>query len=67
VNPLVGYPPLAVAVPTPEVTVSDRVRTPDGHVGEVIGFYRAEQDAVLVRFDSGDRRQYLSADLWLLG
>jgi hypothetical protein len=49
------------------VTVSDRVRTPDGHVGEVIGFYRAEQDAVLVRFDSDDRRQYLSADLWLLG
>ena len=62
-NPLVGYPPLADAVPIREVRRSDRVRVPDGRVGEVIGFYRAEEDAALVRLDSGDTRKYVRGDL----
>jgi len=63
VNPLVGYPPLADAVPIRGVRRSDRVRAPDGRVGEVIGFYRAEEDAALVRLDSGDTRKYVRGDL----
>ena len=62
-NPLVGYPPLAAAVTTWEVRRSDRVRAPDGRVGQVIGFYRAEEDAALVRLDSGDTRKYVRGDL----
>ena len=62
-NPLVGYPPLADAVPTPEIRRFDRVRVPDGRVGQMIGFYRAEEDAALVRLDSGDTRKYVRGDL----
>jgi hypothetical protein len=38
------------------------VCAPDGRVGEVIGFYRAEEDAALVRRDSGDTRKYVRGE-----
>ena len=64
-NPLVGYPPLADAVP--DVARHDRVRVPDGRIGEVIGFYRTEDEHLLVLLGSiGESRRYLRADLLLL-
>jgi hypothetical protein len=46
-----------------KVAPRDLVRIPDGSVGKVIGFYRTDKVAVLVRLDSGDRRQYVPAEL----
>jgi hypothetical protein len=50
----------------PEAEANDhtaRVRTPDGRVGQVIGFYRRDQVTVVVLFDSGDSGQFLHAQL----
>jgi hypothetical protein len=41
----------------------DRVRVPDGRVGEVIGFYRGEDETVLIRLGAGDSGRYVPADL----
>jgi hypothetical protein len=46
-----------------KVAPHDLVRIPDGSVAKVIGFYRTDKVAVLVRLDSGDRRQYVPAEL----
>jgi hypothetical protein len=43
-----------------------RVRVPDGRIGEVIGFYREEDEPVLVLFVSGDSQRYGRADLRLI-
>ena len=43
-----------------------RVRVPDGRIGEVIGFYRADDEPMLVLFDTGDSRRYSRADLRLI-
>ncbi len=45
------------------VAPHDLVRIPDGRVGRVIGFYRTDKVAVLVRLQSGDRRRYVPAEL----
>jgi hypothetical protein len=52
------FPPEAEAI-----DLYDRVRTPDGRVGQVIGFYRRDQVTVVVLFDSGDSGQFLHAQL----
>jgi hypothetical protein len=44
----------ASARPSRPIAGHDRVRLPDGRVGEVIGFYRTVDEALLIRFDSGD-------------
>jgi hypothetical protein len=44
----------------------DHVRVPDGRIGEVIGFYREEDEPMLVLFTSGDTRRYGRADLRLI-
>ena len=41
----------------------DRVRVPDGRVGEVIGFYRTEDEALLIRFESGDSGRVRALDV----
>ena len=56
-NQLVASPPLAV---------HDRVRVSGGRVGEVIGFYRNDDDLVLIRFEDGESRPYARADVCLL-
>ncbi len=43
----------------------DRVRVPDGRIGEVIGFYREDNEPMLVLLDEGARR-YLRANLRLV-
>ncbi len=54
-------------VPAPDelraVARHDRVRVPDGRIGEVIGFYREEDEPILVLFKSGDTGRYRRADL----
>ena len=45
----------------------DHVRVPDGRIGEVIGFYRGEDEPVmLVVFCSGATDRYSCADLRLV-
>jgi hypothetical protein len=45
----------------------DRVLVPDGRTGEVIGFYRGDDDErMLVLFDSGGTQRYVRGDLRLL-
>jgi hypothetical protein len=39
------------------------VSVPDGRNGEVIGFYRRENDSVLVRFASGESAEFLTPDV----
>jgi hypothetical protein len=46
---------------------SDHVRVPDGRIGEVVGFYRGEEEPMmLVVFGSGDSNRYCRADLRLI-
>ena len=44
----------------------DHVRVPDGRIGEVIGFYRDEDEPILVLFISGDTKRFRRADLRLI-
>jgi hypothetical protein len=58
----------SAACPTPTLDVlpvapHDYVRVPDGRVGEVIGFYRTADEAVLVRFAAGQSERYGRAHL----
>jgi hypothetical protein len=42
------------------------VTVPGGRVGEVVGFYRRAQEAVVVLFSSGETEEFLSAEVELL-
>jgi hypothetical protein len=55
------YPPALGDGPT--VGRYDRVRVPDGRTGEVLGFYCAEDERMLVLFDTGGSWRYLRAEL----
>jgi hypothetical protein len=49
---------------TPEtIDAHDRVRVPDGRVGEVIGFYRRQDESVVVLFSSGRTDEFLTSDV----
>lgn len=41
----------------------DRVRVPDGRIGEVIGFYRRQHESVVVLFSSGRSDEFLTTDV----
>jgi hypothetical protein len=41
----------------------DHVRVPDGRVGKVIGFYRRDVEAVLVKFPSGETGEFLTSEM----
>ena len=45
------------------IDAHDRVRVPDGRVGEVIGFYRREHESVVVLFSSGCSGEFLTRDV----
>lgn len=45
------------------IDAHDRVRVPDGRVGEVIGFYRREYESVVVLFSSGRSGEFLTTDV----
>lgn len=45
------------------IDAHDRVRVPDGRVGEVIGFYCREQESVVVQFASGRSSEFLTTDV----
>jgi hypothetical protein len=45
------------------IDTHDRVRVPDGRIGEVIGFYRREQESVVVLFPSGRSHEFPTADV----
>jgi hypothetical protein len=50
--------------PVPEtIDAHDRVRVPDGRVGEVIGFYRRQHESVVVLFSSGVADEFLTTDV----
>lgn len=49
-------------VPEP-IDAHDRVRVPDGRVGEVIGFYRRQHESVVVLFSSGRSDEFLTTDV----
>ena len=59
-----GVPHLFDGVP--KVEWRSRVRVPDGRIGKVIGFYRRENDSVLVRFGSGETAEFLTPEVELL-
>jgi hypothetical protein len=64
-TPLLGYPPLATAA-VPQLRRGDLVRAPDQRVGQVVGFYRNDEDLVLVLIEDGDSRRCARGDLRLL-
>jgi hypothetical protein len=45
------------------IDAQDRVRVPDGRIGKVIGFYRRQDESVLVQFSSGTSSEFLMADV----
>jgi hypothetical protein len=45
------------------IDAHDRVRVPDGRVGEVIGFYRRQNESVVVLFSSGSSGEFLTSDV----
>jgi hypothetical protein len=45
------------------IDAHDRVRVPDGRVGEVIGFYRRQHETVVVLFSSGSSDEFLTSDV----
>ena len=45
------------------IDAHDRVRVPDGRIGEVIGFYRRQHESVVVLFSSGRSAEFLTADV----
>jgi hypothetical protein len=45
------------------IDAHDRVRVPDGRVGEVIGFYRRQAESVVVLFASGLADEFLTTDV----
>jgi hypothetical protein len=45
------------------IDTHDRVRVPDGRIGEVIGFYRRQHESVVVLFSSGRSDEFLTSDV----
>lgn len=45
------------------IDAHDRVRVPDGRIGEVIGFYRRQHESVVVLFGSGRTDEFLTSDV----
>jgi hypothetical protein len=45
------------------IDAHDRVRVPDGRVGEVIGFYRRQDESVVVLFSTGRSDEFLTTDV----
>ena len=41
------------------IVCHDRVRVPDGRIGQVTGFYRRKDESVVVTFPSGESDQFL--------
>jgi hypothetical protein len=60
-----GYRRVAL-VDSQALHCDDRVLVPDGRTGEVIGFYRGDDERMLVLFDSGGTQRYVRGDLRLL-
>jgi hypothetical protein len=47
------------------IDAHDRVRVPDGRIGEVIGFYRRQHESVVVLFATGRSDEFLTSDVKL--
>lgn len=47
------------------IDAHDRVRVPDGRIGEVIGFYRRQHETVVVLFATGASDEFLTSDVKL--
>jgi hypothetical protein len=56
----------AALVDSQALACDDRVLVPDGRIGEVIGFYRGDDERMLVLFESGATQRYVRGDLRLL-
>ena len=52
----------SIVLPEP-IDAHDRVRVPDGRVGEVIGFYRRQHESVVVLFSSGSSAEFLTSEV----
>jgi hypothetical protein len=52
--------------PAPRPGLHDRVSTPDGCVGRVIGFYNRDPETILVAFDAGGSSEFAPSDLQLV-
>jgi hypothetical protein len=50
----------------PELALHDRVQVPDGREGDVAGFYRLEDELVLVSFSAYDAAKFRASDVELL-
>ncbi len=45
------------------IDAHDLVRVPDGRIGEVIGFYRRQDESVLVLFSCGSSDEFLTSSV----
>jgi hypothetical protein len=45
------------------IDAHDRVRVPDGRIGEVIGFYRRQDETVVELFSCGRSDEFLTSDV----
>ena len=45
------------------IDTHDLVRVPDGRIGEVIGFYRRQDESVFVLFSCGSSDEFLTSSV----
>ena len=57
---------MAAAPTQPELSLHDRVVTPDGREGEVVGFFRSDHESVLISFSTYDAAKYPASAVGLL-
>jgi hypothetical protein len=50
----------------PPLALHDRVQVPDGREGDVVGFYRLDDELVLVSFSTYDADKFRASDVELL-
>ncbi|HEX7581685.1 MAG TPA: hypothetical protein VF321_01240 [Gaiellaceae bacterium] len=55
--------PTQLAEQAYQPALHDHVRVPDGREGDVIGFYRRDDESVLVLFSSGESGEFLAPDV----
>ena len=52
---------------TRRIACHDRVRVPDGRIGEITGFYRRTIESALVSFSAGHSEEFVLTDVEALG
>ena len=56
----IAFPPTRM-----DIRFRDRVRVPDGRIGNVVGFYRTKTEMALVKLEDRETRKFVLSELSL--